>query len=558
MEFEGGRPRRGSRFSSLIHLQLLKSVRGRKTAWKASILLLIFVLFFIFAIRRRRIAFDSGGLTPRESSSLQKDVFKPRRSTVPGEEFLGGLLADGFADHGACRSRYQSGLLRNPSPHKPSAYLIKRLRQYEAIHRKCGPHTHSYNVSAELLRSVRTSQTTIETECKYVLWTPAGGLGNRMISLASTFLYALLSGRVLLIDRGQDFSNLMCEPFPGTSWLLPLDFPISNMRSFGLGDALSYSSLLRGKKIINDVNGPVVSARRPQSFVYIHLVSGFTLHDSLFFCEEDQIALREVPWLLIRSDNYFVPGLFVNAFFEPELRFMFQDKEAVFHHLCRYLFHPNNRVWDMVTGYYQTRLAQSEEIVGIQIRVFDKKAAPFEVVLKQVINCTLTEKILPEVNAKKKKKTAVLITSLYSGYLERFQEIYQKDIGKLGEGVISFFQPSHEGRQVKDDEVHDMKAWTEMSLLGLADVLVTTARSTFGYVGQALAGVEPWILVTPEKATVPEPSCIKEMSLDPCFQDMPQYICKEKKNGDTSKLVPYITRCKDVPSGVKLVNRTVW
>jgi xyloglucan fucosyltransferase len=29
-------------------------------------------------------------------------------------------------------------------------------------------------------------------ECKYVVWFPVEGLGNRMLSVVSTFLYALL------------------------------------------------------------------------------------------------------------------------------------------------------------------------------------------------------------------------------------------------------------------------------------------------------------------------------------------------------------------------------
>jgi hypothetical protein len=32
-------------------------------------------------------------------------------------------------------------------------------------------------------------------ECRYVLWLPIQGLGNRMLGLVSTFLYALLTGQ---------------------------------------------------------------------------------------------------------------------------------------------------------------------------------------------------------------------------------------------------------------------------------------------------------------------------------------------------------------------------
>ena len=100
-----------------------------------------------------------------------------------------------------------------------------------------------------------------------------------------------------------------------------------------------------------------------------------------------------------------------------------------------------------------------------------------------------------------------------------------------------------------------MKAWAEINLLGLADVLVVSAQSTFGYVAQAIAGVKPWILVKPQSATVPEPSCVREVSLEPCFHCPPRYVCKERKIGDLSKVAPYLDHCTDVPSGVKLFDR---
>jgi xyloglucan fucosyltransferase len=47
------------------------------------------------------------------------------------------------------------------------------------------------------------------------VWTPFNGLGNRMLALASTFLYALLVDRVLLMHALQEFDGLFCDSFPG-------------------------------------------------------------------------------------------------------------------------------------------------------------------------------------------------------------------------------------------------------------------------------------------------------------------------------------------------------
>lgn len=51
--------------------------------------------------------------------------------------------------------------------------------------------------------------------CRYILWSPMeAGLGNHMLSLVSTFLYALLTSRVLLIEPSPaSISHLFCDPF---------------------------------------------------------------------------------------------------------------------------------------------------------------------------------------------------------------------------------------------------------------------------------------------------------------------------------------------------------
>ena len=77
----------------------------------------------------------------------------------------------------------------------------------------------------EQLRS--GAQFTESSECKYVLWISFSGLGNRILTLASAFLYALLTNRVLVVDPGTDMVDLFCEPFPDSSWFLPSHFPLN-------------------------------------------------------------------------------------------------------------------------------------------------------------------------------------------------------------------------------------------------------------------------------------------------------------------------------------------
>ena len=429
---------------------------------------------------------------------------------------------------------------------------MRKLRDYEERHRRCGPHTQGYNKTLQLLHGDLAARAAHQkNECKYVLYSPYSGLGNRIVSLTSSFLYALLTGRVLLIDRGKDFSKLFCEPFPNTSWLIPLDFPIKNFE-FDSGHPLSYASLVKNHKS---------TIRDMPSFVYAHLVSDYGPEDARFFFEEDQRALKAVPWLLIRSEVYFSPAFFLNEDFEPELARMFPDTEAVFHHLVRYLFQPSNKVWGIITRYYKAYLAVGEETLSIQIRNFEHVISPFEIVARQMISCTIREKLLPEVELgeaqvghRRWKIKNVLVTALYSGYADKIRRVYW-DHPTRGGVILSVHQPSHEEKQLLDDEDHDIRAWAEMNLLSFSDVLVTSAWSTFGYVGQGLGGLKPWVMLRLKSHALPDPSCLRDISMEPCFHKPPEYLLEKKMAGNRGKVAHYVNYCLDAEGGLKILDR---
>ncbi|OIV97103.1 hypothetical protein TanjilG_10049 [Lupinus angustifolius] len=471
------------------------------------------------------------------------------------DKLLGGLLADKF-DEVSCLSRYHSVMYRNGVnglSENPSSYLISRLRTYEILHKRCGPYTESYNKTVKDLRSGRLSES---SDCKYVVWISYSGLGNRILTLASAFLYALLTNRVLLVDPGVDMIDLFCEPFPDISWFLPPDFPInSQLHDFNQNSAQCYGKMLK--------NESVTSSTVPPS-VYLHLSHDYDDQDKLFFCDEEQRFLQKVPWLVMRTDNYFIPSLFLMPAFEQELSELFPNKETVFHFLGRYLFHPTNRVWGLVVRYYEAYLAKADERVGIQIRVFDIGTGPFQHVLDQIIACTLKENLLPDVartkdiisSSGKPKSKVVLMTSLSSGYFEKVRDMYWEYPTLTGE-VVGIYQPSHEEHQQSEKQMHNQKAWAEMYLLSLTDNLVTSSWSTFGYVAQGLGGLKPWILYKPENGTAPDPPCRRAMSMEPCFHAPPFYDCKAKRGTDTGELVPHVRHCEDMSWGLKLVDNHV-
>ncbi|CAN6172994.1 unnamed protein product [Urochloa humidicola] len=478
------------------------------------------------------------------------------------DRLYGGLLVDGL-DEESCHSRYQSATYRRNPGRRPSPYLISKLRRHEALQRRCGPGTVAYINALEQLKSTSKSAASPAAECKYLVSISYQGLGNRILASASAFLYAVLTDRVLLIDPSNEMDDLFCEPFLNTTWLLPPGFPLSGYTNFSVDTAESYGNMVKNKVIRTDADGSVATAASQlPAFAYVHLNHDATVEDNTFFCGDAQSVLRRVQWLVMRTDSYIVPGLFLVPAFQDELDVMFPERDAVFHHISRYLFHPNNHVWGLVTRYYDTYLATAQQRVGIQVRVFGGVPDSPEL-LEQITSCTQREGLLPGVlaaaaepisSAFRVRSKAVLVTSLKSWYYEKMKGMYWEHATATGE-VVSVHQPSHEEFQQSGARSHDHRAWAEIYLLSLTDVLVTTGRSTFGYVAQGLAGVRPWVMYKPDNSsTVPEPPCGRDVSMEPCFHMPPSHDCRMKW-ADPSKDVPYIQHCDDVAWGLKLVGR---
>ncbi|CAO1947704.1 unnamed protein product [Urochloa humidicola] len=484
------------------------------------------------------------------------------------DRLLGGLLADG-SDERSCRSRYQSVLYRRRPGRQPSAYLVSKLRQQEALQKRCGPGTAVYSHALEQLRSGKTGGDGGSQDCKYLVSISYRGLGNRILAAASAFVYAVLTGRVLLIDPSNEMGELFCEPFPGTTWLLPPGFPLASYTNFSVTTAESYGNMLRNKVIRTDSAAAAAAGGEVPAFAYVHLDHDATEQDNLFFCDEDQRVLGNIPWLVMRTDNYFVPGLFLDTGFRDELGRMFPEPDSAFHHVVRYLFHPNNHVWGLVTRYHDAYLAGAAQRVGIQVRVFGSQPNSPEL-LEQIVRCTQKEGLLPELllpaaagdgdgdpvaaTGPSRKTKAVLVTSLKSWYYEKLKGMYWERAAATGEAV-GVYQPSHEEFQRFGAKSHDAKALAEMYLLSLTDALVTTGWSTFGYVAQGLGGLRPWVMYRPENDThVPDPPCGRDVSMDPCFHAPPFYDCRLKRGADTGKIVPQVRHCIDMSWGLKIVH----
>ncbi|XP_068479557.1 probable fucosyltransferase 7 [Phaseolus vulgaris] len=483
-----------------------------------------------------------GGLKNGSLKSLRNESFS-RDDMDNRDEVLGGLLTLGF-DEASCISRVHSHLYRKVSPHRPSPYLISKLRNYEQIHASCGPNTRTYHRNMRKIQLSKDNNATATT-CNYLIWTPVNGLGNQIISIAATFLYAILTDRVLLLKFGKDKLALFCEPFLNSTWILPHNSPFWK------------EIYIQTYQIEKD------NASNSKSVLFINLQHSHSdsSHKEKFHCDHLQNLIRKTPLLILRSDQYFVPSLFMNPLFNLEINKMFPEKDTVFHHLGRYLFHPSNEAWELITNYYQAHLAKADELIGLQIRVFNAVSTPQQAIMDLVLSCTLNHKILPKVDlqtstssvGKNGSVKAVLVASLYEEYGDSLRRMYQKKPKGSGES-IEVYQPSHERKQIFNDGKHNLKAWMEMYLLSLSDVLVTTSLSTFGYVAQGLGNLKPWLLYRIVRNETHFPACEQDFSMEPCYHDPPKHYCEGKPLKDFASSFPSLKECKDFSFGVKLVD----
>ncbi|KAL6635185.1 hypothetical protein ACP70R_027856 [Stipagrostis hirtigluma subsp. patula] len=532
--------------------------------WRAALSVCFLVVPAVLLLQLSSPEWLVGVRPPAEDDRDIQDDMSDDLSPSPQIEYdklLGGLLTEGF-DEKICRSRYQFGRYHKNSTSIPSPYLIERLRKQEALQKRCGPGTKAYK---EATKQLRSGQVINVTDCKYLFLIIHAGLGNRMLEITSAFLYALLTNRVLLVDRYKEIADLFCEPFPETSWLIPSDFPL-NYGEFTQSSPESYGNLLQNKVIGGDTERSLAGTR--PSYVYLYLDGNYGFHDKLFFCEDDQRFLEGVPWLIMRTDMYFVPSLFLIPAYQDELSRLFPEKDTVFHHLARYLFHPTNNIWYSVTRYYRSYLAKAEKRVGIQIRIYETKGilqrnGPFPHILNQILSCAQNEKLLPEFSMAEEASSeiqnnrtiAVLTTSLSSWYSDQIQKKYNEN--PTADGItVKVYQPSHEEYQRSRNKKHNMKALAEIYLLSMTDVLITSGFSTFGYAAQGLAGQKPWIMFKSENHVTPDPPCRRAMSIEPCFHNAPSYDCKARRDADLGKVVPFIRHCEDVSWGLKIVNQT--
>ncbi|KAL3689122.1 hypothetical protein R1sor_015431 [Riccia sorocarpa] len=450
-----------------------------------------------------------------------------------------------------------------------SAPWEKAFRNYENFHARCSEHRNWTRQFLEAtVESNRSNSHRRFDNCRVLVYVEGGaGMGNRLLSLVSAFLYSLLTKRVFLLDSRGNLPKLLCEPFSNSSWVLPFDFPFkaldeaATLRDFGKATAVSKNS----------------SAQ----VVRLQLDHDQSVEDGRFFCIETRESLQFVSWLVWTSNQYYVPRFFTFPELWQPLKALFPNVTLTFTHLSRSLLLPSNSLWEKVTRIYSSYLSQADWRLGIQIRrhsVSDKGRYD-EPAFDRVLSCLISQKFLPNIefgnNISSRQETrnsriprhvnhAVLVTSLQVKFFEKLRDLYSNTATVDG-SLVRLHMVSHEGVEWHSFD-QDEKAFIEMWLLSLSDRIATSSFSTFGYIAQGLGAMRPLLVelrgeISEQMSMEMSHVCYIGQSIEPC-NHFPFYPtrsqCAVIQTARSNTHLAWIRRnllpCQDLPQGLQLVS----
>jgi xyloglucan fucosyltransferase len=275
------------------------------------------------------------------------------------------------------------------------------------------------------------------TPSKYLYFVPTQGVGNRMLGLVSVFVLALLTDRRLLIDW-HGLNDLFDQPFE---------------------DIYNWQYGQSGLSI--PTNQPTITIDHTQNGKPGWKTIGCGLLD-----EDSQ-------WLVVSSNQYFLPILFSNPTLRSRLDAIFPVKSDAFSCILRYLFKPSKALQKAIDNFYNSSF--TTHVIGIHSRIQTNKHEDY---LDQMcINCL---------------KRTQQITNCTRIYLASMHPEAFTAIRHAGYNVINP-QGGAAGPEIHNFN-NDWGALLDIYLLSRSHTFIASAHSTFGYVVSGLQGRNPIML----------------------------------------------------------------
>ena len=463
-----------------------------------------------------------------------------------------------------CKSREQLqplyALRKLTADVAPNSKWKQVFDDYEKLHRIC-----TQNIGNDMSEYFLSKSNS--SGCRFLVGgiPPRAGLGNKVLSMVSGLLYAILTQRVFLVPDETLVPGIMCEPFEGSSWLLDTKHQFTP--EYGPGKDKFWSM----KDVFYKVVDEAETLKTSDGVSAIHALvanDDWCQPGARFFCDTEQSYLGHIPWLYVNGCLYFLPKLFAIPSFRPVLEELFPDRMALTH-LLRSAMLPSDAVWRRVEQIYSVYMKTADRLVGIQVRYRDGVEdynKNHQMIEKRVLKCALDNKILPETNPAPKvaeaapsteiKQTRVYITSLFSSLHDFLSEIYNRNPPPME--YVGITQVTH-GTQQQFNLEEDKQALAEVLSLSFSDYLFVTPLSTFGGLAQGYGGLTPWFI---DNRVDSNESCIRAQTADTCYQiPVDNFKCPYDHNVDGKLVldtVPYLKNCLPVDArhGIQLITQT--
>ncbi|CAN6477017.1 unnamed protein product [Victoria cruziana] len=390
-----------------------------------------------------------------------------------------------------------------PYAMNPSPLSERVLDKYLAMHIRCK------DIEFEDLSDVYASSSR-KPNCRYLIWRPSrDGLGNRLLSLVSSFLYAIMSARVLLIDYPQ-WNDLFCEPFLGSS----IELSAPNKLNYFVGRWYTEFREARCGAGLTSSNATVCNG----TTVNLSLDHDTPVHEyESVACPMGFSRLRNVPFVYIRECNqYLIPGFYINPLLSPLLDVLFPQGNA-FHLLARTLLFPNDVMWNSIKSnldFYASRR------IGVQIREF-KKGKYTSAFDANVVRCIGKKGgLFPRRYGQRIPMTeylSIYVATLEKHHVEEMNKTMQVVEEESGKRFTVRWQ-AVDGKEMHDSQ-HQKEALIDMWVLSMSHVLITSGQSTFGYIATGLSGVVPLFLDKED-----DRNCTMGIGFEPCFHAAPKNL----------------------------------
>ncbi|CAI5976922.1 unnamed protein product [Closterium sp. NIES-65] len=437
---------------------------------------------------------------------------------------------------------------------EPSAAFARQKTEYERMHQRCTEGITDWK-AFYFNQSEGLSPTADVEGCKYAFLIPGQwhGLGNRIMSLISTFTYAFITHRAILMPDDGLMPSLLCNPFEHSSWLIPAS------HFWGIK-----ADLEQGPRNVAE------RADRHSRGVFCHLDWVTPEEEWTFFCRRTQEEVAEKTFMMFWSDMYFVPPLYLVPSLAARLEVLFPDRR-VFTHVARYILLPANYLWDRIARAFHGHMEHQDVLVGLQVRPVDETQ---EDIFDRVLTCLVSTQYLPAVippdqwqamaddvddeglRGAHGQSISVFVASLNGTYGARLAALYSQGKPQSAH-TVTFHSESHDSTERQDDRQQYASALVEMFLLSFSHRLVVSDYSTFGYTAAALGALDPWSLNIVKREGADwrrnnRPVCQRTES-QPCSLSIrPKFTCPDGDSHTTENEVSFVRLCPVIGAGLHL------